>query len=253
MKTVPLHGKNARGRVALVDDGDYELVMRYRWNVWELNRPGFRPQGPYAVTSHSLRMHKLITGWPITDHQDHSTLNNQRYNLRPATVSQNMQNRIAWLSGSSQYKGLCWLPRRRKWLVTITLDGHTGRIGEFVSEMEAAYAYDEAARRLFGEFAYPNFPEGPAQAMRDRWEAEREQHAALMAAKRPDACSAGGKTTWERRAPESRICEQCGAEYWSRSTNSLYCGYRCRRNASLPAEAERKRQRRAREREVRLF
>jgi hypothetical protein len=37
VKTVPLHGKIAAGRVALVDDGDYELVVQHRWNAKEEN------------------------------------------------------------------------------------------------------------------------------------------------------------------------------------------------------------------------
>jgi hypothetical protein len=30
---VPLYGKKAAGRVALVDEADYDLVMRYRWHI----------------------------------------------------------------------------------------------------------------------------------------------------------------------------------------------------------------------------
>ena len=44
---VPLYGKNARGRVALVDEADFDLVMQYRWYVRETARPR-RADGPYA-------------------------------------------------------------------------------------------------------------------------------------------------------------------------------------------------------------
>jgi hypothetical protein len=36
---VPLYGKKVQGRVALVDPGDWDLVMRYRWFVQEPGRP----------------------------------------------------------------------------------------------------------------------------------------------------------------------------------------------------------------------
>src|SRR6185437_13748204 len=99
MKTVPLGGKNARGRVVLVDDEDYELVSQYRWHVLEQVEPGRRPVGPYAKTTRKLngryvtiRMHILIMGRKGIDHRDHNGLNNQRSNLRIATGSQNNQN-----------------------------------------------------------------------------------------------------------------------------------------------------------------
>src|SRR5258708_31485541 len=75
MKTVPLHGKKAAGRVALIDDEDYALVSQYRWNVSQASRPG-RDAGPYAAATRilgsrrvSVRMHQLITGYPQTDHR----------------------------------------------------------------------------------------------------------------------------------------------------------------------------------------
>jgi hypothetical protein len=199
-----------------------------------------------------MGMHRLITGWPLTDHKNHDTLDNQRYNLRPATKSQNSQNSRPRLETSSQYKGVCLV--RGRWRTYITLNAQRRWLGDFASELEAAFTYDEAARKLFGEYAYPNFAESPTRAMRNQWQAEREALKAVMAAEHVIACSAGGTATWEHREhrePEVRICEGCGAEYRSWPANSRWCGYRCRKLASLPAEAERKRCIREREREER--
>ena len=207
-------------------------MMRCRWNCLEgAPRPGRHPAGPYAVTSvrengvhHALFMHNLIMGRKWIDHINRDGLDNQRHNLRPATSSQNQQNKVGRLSGSSQYKGLCWLPRRRKWLVTIVLDGRQRRIGEFVSELEAAYAYDQAARDLFGPFAYTNFGDGPTQAIRDQWQAERDAWALTVAGIR----GAAAARRWKESQPETRICAVCGEEYRSKSTRSFYCGRTCR-------------------------
>jgi hypothetical protein len=166
-KTVPLHGKKARGRVALVDDEDYEMVSQYRWRIDEREFDGRRPSGPYAITTARtsdghrtlLSMHKLITGYAMTDHHDHDGLNNQRSNLRQATDSQNQANRRAHLSGASAYKGVFWCSRRRVWRASIKCHGKRKYLGTFRSEVNAAVTYDAAARMLFGEYAALNFPQ----------------------------------------------------------------------------------------------
>jgi hypothetical protein len=167
MKTVPLGGRKAAGRVALVDDEDYELVMRHRWYLREVSRGDRRPWGPYALTTiHQAErvttplMHNLIMGRTRIDHRNGNGLDNQRHNLRPATNGQNMHNRRANIGHSSQYKGVHWAANCGKWVARITLDGNRRCLGYFVNEVDAALAYDAAARELFGEFARPNFLSG---------------------------------------------------------------------------------------------
>jgi hypothetical protein len=160
MKAVPLGGKKAAGRVALVDDEDYELVMQYRWHVREQRSPSGIAWGPYATAGmpgdHSTKvfMHKLLTGWPLTDHRDGNGLNNQRSNLRPATHVQNSQNRRPWAGRSSQHKGVSWHRRAGKWRADITVNGKIRYLGLFESEENAARAYTEAALATQGEYAY---------------------------------------------------------------------------------------------------
>ncbi len=47
----------------------------------------------------------------------------------------------------------------KKWLAHIVYGYRTHRIGLFVTAEEAARAYDEKAKELYGEFARLNFPE----------------------------------------------------------------------------------------------
>lgn len=239
MRTVPLYGKKAAGRVALVDDEDYELVMLYKWYVWEIPpQAGRRTCGPYAIANFvtdtgkrtTIRMHCLIMVTKGVDHQDHDGLNNQRSNLRPATESQNGANQRAQDGRSSSYKGVAWERRRNQWRAVIKVHGRFREVGGYPSELQAAYAYDEAARKAFGAFACPNFDEGPTQAMRDEWHAAQEAHAALMAevsVKRERTRKAAQKQWWDQREPEMRICAECGGEYRSRSTRSFYCSRAC--------------------------
>ena len=155
---------HAQGRVALIDDEDYDLVSPYHWNV---NRVITSRKSPYAITTlpakiggsrSTLTMHKLITGYRMTDHRNRNTLDNRRFNLREVTSSQNQMNASSH-SGASQFKGVWWRKERSVWTANISLDHRRKRIGSFSNEIDAARAYDAAARELFGEFALLNFPD----------------------------------------------------------------------------------------------
>lgn len=162
-----LHGEKAAGRVALVDDEDYPLLSRYHWIIQHDSRPG-RDSGPYAVTRFNRRnaqpryltipMHCLILGcFTGIDHRNGDGLDNQKVNLRRATVAQNAANQPS-RGGSSQYKGVSWMPRQRKWVARIG-GAHRTHLGYFTSEEAAARAYDAAALAAWGAYARLNFPE----------------------------------------------------------------------------------------------
>lgn len=150
--------KLAKGHRALVDDSDYADVSQYRWHI----------SSGYAVGSvmflgqrQTMSMHRYLMGDPQgleVDHRDRNRLNNQRRtNLRVCTRAENIRNRRK-LSGSSKYRGVCWAKASGKWTASITFNRRAERLGYFVKEVEAARAYDERARELFGEFANLNFP-----------------------------------------------------------------------------------------------
>ena len=67
-------------------------------------------------------------------------------------------NKEKMSTGSNPYKGVCFLSDGR-WQAQINYNGRAIYLGRFRHSCEAAKAYDYAARILFGEFAYLNFPE----------------------------------------------------------------------------------------------
>jgi hypothetical protein len=101
-------------------------------------------------------MHKLITGWPKTDHIDHDGLNNQRSNLRPATTAQNNHNQRPQRNTSSRFKGVTWHKRIGKWQAAIKVADKNRHLGVFPDEEDAARAYNAAAVEAYGEYAYLN-------------------------------------------------------------------------------------------------
>lgn len=108
-------------------------------------------------------MHRQIMGLPQSrtphvDHRDGNGLNNQRANLRIASVSQNHGNTRKPRSGRNRFKGVTRSTHGKPWQAQLKIAGHHYFLGRFDTEEEAARAYDVAAREHFGEFALANLP-----------------------------------------------------------------------------------------------
>lgn len=146
-----------RGLCALVDEEDYEMVSAYRWIA---NTP-IKSTRTYAIGQNYdeiVPMHRLILNAPKGVHVDHINLNgldNRRQNLRPCSPSQNHANQVK-SHGTSRFKGVS--RNGRRWEASIVKDYRKHALGFYDNEEDAAKAYDEAARRLHGEFARMNFP-----------------------------------------------------------------------------------------------
>lgn len=157
MKEVVL--TNGQGLVALIDDSDFEAVSAYRWRLRKLSHTS------YAVRSlpngRQITLHRFLLGLSALhiDHIDHNGLNNQRSNLRFVTHQQNCFNRKKLANSSSQYKGVYWHKASQQWEAKIIFNKKPISLGYFFSEKNAGLAYDEAAKKYFGEFAHLNFQE----------------------------------------------------------------------------------------------
>jgi hypothetical protein len=154
-KLIPL----TQGKFAIVDAEDYDWLMRYKWHVVNDRTTCYAMRSKGYTT---VSMHRQIMNAPkglIVDHIDHNGLNNRKNNLRNCTHSQNLLNRRIRPDCKSKYKGVVWDLYARKWISRICLNQKRINLGCFDNEIDAALAYDRAARKYHGEFACLNFPE----------------------------------------------------------------------------------------------
>jgi 5-methylcytosine-specific restriction endonuclease McrA len=149
---------------ATIDQEDYDLVAGFNWSLLRSRRTFYAVTQPYDKVlkkNTSVGMHRLIMGEPPemqVDHADGNGLNNTRANLRIATRSQNQANKPTGSTNTSGYKGISLARDTGKWCAQITHHRKRIYLGLFADKESAARAYDRAAIRIFGEFAYVNFP-----------------------------------------------------------------------------------------------
>ncbi len=153
----------------IVDDCDYESMSQHKW--YALNSKwGFRAARSCRIggKKRCVLMCRQILGLGHgdkrqTDHINHNTLDERRHNLRVCTNQQNSYNRRGSRKASSKYKGVSWYKAYGKWMGYIRSDGKNVFLGYFSEEDNAARAYNRAARKLHGQYAYLNTIKGDLQ------------------------------------------------------------------------------------------
>lgn len=163
----------SQGKVALVDDEDYEWLNQWKWSAYKQNRFKSRTvfyagRGNHGenkfktiIMHRNIIEHILKEGGRIeeleefinnprkfpVDHVNGDCLDNRRCNLRVVTHRQNCQN--LHVKSSSRYPGVH--KRKNGWAAEIQINYKKTYLGLFRTELEAFEAYKKAVHELSGE------------------------------------------------------------------------------------------------------
>ncbi|MCG7852853.1 MAG: HNH endonuclease, partial [Methanosarcinaceae archaeon] len=154
-------------RYAKVDPEDYERLAGYEWfcakrrgNFYGARMGAIGESGKRGIVYMHREVIEVGKGM-VADHVNHDGADNRKANLRAATRGENGCNkRMRRVAGTSKYKGVMFKKSRGKWVARIGVGGRQIHLGYFEDEIDAAKAYDNAARKYHGEFAALNFPDG---------------------------------------------------------------------------------------------
>jgi hypothetical protein len=155
-----------KGKNTLVDIDDWIVLSQWKWKAMRYANGAhyaYRQERDDSRKLMTITMHRVIMS-PVpegllVDHENHDSLDNRRRNLRHATPSQNKSNSNKYKVRSdcaSRFKGVSFHKHVKKWQAEIQKNHVKHQLGYFENEADAARAYDEAAKRIHGEFALTN-------------------------------------------------------------------------------------------------
>lgn len=151
--------KLTQGKVAIVDDADYDSLKYYRWFVKKA------PNTYYAYRTNkehrNILMHRSILNAPDgveIDHINSTGLDSRRLNLRFCKHSENLKNQKMSSRNKIGFKGVSCLGHNRKkpYRASIWINNKNLCLGYYSTPERAAQAYDEAALKQYGQFARTN-------------------------------------------------------------------------------------------------
>ena len=149
-------------------EGKYEIssegrVKSLAWGKKKILKPGMSNLylfvGLYKNGKlTSTRIHTLVwdhfgdelrNGTKLTiDHVDENKLNNNIRNLQLLPIRENVSKGYKKIETTSKYTGVCWQPKRNKWIATIFIKGKIKNLGRFIDEYDAHLAYQKALKTV---------------------------------------------------------------------------------------------------------
>ena len=148
-------GYTSKGEQFYFDLEDYDKIKDYYWAV---NDKGYLSANKNTIFLHRLIINLNDTSWIYNrvDHKNHNKLDNQKFNLRVVTPSQNTMNSNLRSDNKTGVKGVLWNNKNNNWYVQIGIGGKNKYLGSYKNFDDAVKARKEAEEKYFGEFSYDN-------------------------------------------------------------------------------------------------
>jgi len=166
-----------QGKKAIVDDEDYPYLNRFKWVLSSKESNNLRAIRKIKVGAKNvtLAMERFIIDVEESDHvilhKNGDTLDNRKDNLIAGYFGMKNHRGAKFKTQhgkkcTSIYKGVYKESKGNLWRAVICTRERTEKgnrkqkkIGSFKTEREAALAYNEEAKELYGEYAYQNIIE----------------------------------------------------------------------------------------------
>jgi hypothetical protein len=142
----------ADGSSFIFDRDDLELVKKHTWSV-------AKGHIRTAQKNKSVYLHSFLIELPEGQEVDYINRNKRdvrRSNLRPVTRMQNTWNNSLRKDSASGYRGVCYDKRGGRYMAYINANKTRTYLGYFNDAESAALAYDRAALKMHGEYAFTN-------------------------------------------------------------------------------------------------
>ena len=149
-----------QGKVALVDDEDFEKVNQLKWYVAYRDKKywcpvrGIKFNGKLKMLYMSRFIMNVTDSKIYIDHINHDTLDNRKSNLRVCTHAENCYNQRKSKRSTSGYKGVSYHKHVKKWQAQICINYKYIHLGYFNNPKLAYEAYCKTAIKYHGEFAH---------------------------------------------------------------------------------------------------
>lgn len=153
--------KLTKNKISIIDDEDFDKVSKYKWHCLANNyaaRKFYYGKKDNKWITKYIRLHQFILNEfnKEIDHINGNRLDNRKENLRFCDRTLNNANIGLKRNNTSGYKGVRKNKQINKWFASISAYKKVYYLGSFENKIDAAKAYNEKAKELFGKFARLN-------------------------------------------------------------------------------------------------
>jgi hypothetical protein len=151
----------SQGKFAIVDDEDFEWLSKWKWSlcsgyavrkIYLGNIDGKYKSKRFSMHREIMKVSKELK----IDHINRNRIDNRKINLRTCNATQNLMNKKHQKNSASGIKGVRWREDIKKWHVEIQANKKRFYLGVFIEMSDAINAYNDAAKKYHGEFAFLN-------------------------------------------------------------------------------------------------